>query len=136
MTGPALSVFTVTQPGVVGVSTNPGVGPAPKVAWVQGTVTFTPSVRVVSSLSLDATVYLDTITGYFTDGRGLQMEDGTVGVQLIDDVGLGLAGGALKYRVDYQLNQSQPTPAFLITAPGDGGVIDLNDPSVQIPIID
>lgn len=130
----SLSYFTVTQPGVVKVRTNAGVGAAPAVDWVDGTVTFTPSVRIIESLSLNATVYLDVIVGYFTsDGNGLQMRDGTGGVKLVDNVGLGLATDALKYRVDYQLDQSQITPPFLIAAPGDGSVIDLNDPTVHLP---
>lgn len=132
-----MTYFTVTQPAVVDVKTNYSGGPAPTVAWVEGTVTFTPSVRIIESESLDATVYLDVVVGHFTsDGNGLEMQDGTAGVQLVDNVGLGLAADALTYRVDYQLNQSQRTPAFLIAAPGTGVAVDLNNPAVRIAIDD
>jgi hypothetical protein len=138
MTAPSvpLSYFTVTQPSVVAVDTNAAAGQAPQQSWVKGTVTFTPSQRIISSESLDATVYLDVVVGYFTsDGHGLEMQNGTAGVQLIDNAGLGLAAGALTYRVNYQLDQSQNTPPFDIAAPGDGSSIDLNNPAVQIPIM-
>lgn len=137
MTGPSvsLSYFTVTQPSVVDVESNTGSGGTPTVVWAQGTVTFTPSIQVIGSVSLNSTVYLEAIVGYFVgDDNGLVMPDGTVGVQLVDNVGLGLAAHALKYRVDYRLNVSGTVQAFMIEAPGTGGTVNLNDPSVHLPI--
>lgn len=126
----SLSNFMVTQANVIDVVTdNPtSTGNVPVESFVQGVVTFTPSVSVVSLASPSETVYIDPIVGRFSlDGNGLESFDGAAGVELVDNVGLGLSAGALTYRVDYQLNQMPATPSFMIVAPGDGSTVDLNN---------
>lgn len=124
-----LSYCTVTQASVIDVisDSSSSTGNAPVESFVLGTVTFTPSVGVINSESPSETVYIDPIVGRFTsDGNGLETFDGTAGVELVDNVGLGLDAGTLTYRVDYHLN-GEPAPSFMIVAPGDGTGIDLNN---------
>jgi LysM repeat protein len=60
--------------------------------------------------------------------------DGTLGVQLVDNANLGLASGVLTYQVDYSNAvwdslSDRHISSKLITAPGDGSTIDLNNPA-------
>jgi hypothetical protein len=139
-----LQYFTVINNLYEGVETNTisPSGNAPTVIPVSGTVTFTPvdanahPIQQVISAALDATILLDPIQGRFSvDTEGgtpdgvLRSLNGTAGVELVDNVNLGLT--ALYYFVQYsnvvfdgignRLIQS-----FYFAAPGNGAQIDLN----------
>jgi hypothetical protein len=128
-----LSFFTVTQAAITEVETaDTGTSNAPTVKPAQGTVTFTPTVRSIETSS--GAVTLGVIVGKFSsDGNGLEARTGATGVELVDNTGLGLATGALKYRVDYQIHGQYLAP-FLIAAPGDGSSVDLDDAGVRLPV--
>lgn len=141
-----LQYFTVTNQMYEVVETDliDTTGNQPTVIPISGTVTFTPcnaigvALTEVDSAALDATVMLEPITGRFSvnltggapDGV-LRTLNGTAGVQLVDNLNLGLAEGGLTYRVDYTnvvfdgIGNRQ-IHSFWFLAPGNGATIDLN----------
>lgn len=131
---PSLSYFTVNDSSYEGVQTNTTTtgGSAPTVGFISGTVTFTPSVTEIDGQPLGATVLLDPIHGRFSSDDGvLRSLNGTTGVGLVDNVGLGLAEGQLSYVVTYTnvnfdgLDERQ-IASFRFAAPGNGDAVDLN----------
>jgi hypothetical protein len=139
-----LQFFTVINSLYEGVETNTisPSGDAPTVIPISGTVTFTPVnakgqiIQQVVSAALDSTILLDPIQGRFsvnTEGGTpdgvLRALNGTAGVELVDNVNLGLEN--LYYFVQYSnvvfdgIGQ-RLIQSFYFAAPGNGAQIDLN----------
>ena len=139
-----LQFFTVINNLYEGVETNTisPSGDAPTVIPISGTVTFTPVdakgniIQQVVSAALDSTILLDPIQGRFsvnTEGGTpdgvLRALNGTAGVELVDNVNLGLEN--LYYFVQYSnvvfdgIGQ-RLIQSFYFAAPGNGAQIDLN----------
>jgi hypothetical protein len=146
MTSPTLQYFLVINTEYEGVETDQVdlVGSQPTVIPISGTATFTPCDQVgnviteVDSVILDATILLDPIQGRFSvdytsgapDGA-LRTLNGSYGVQLVDNVNLGLVDGGLTYRVDYTNVVfdgigNRHINSFRFFAPGNGATVDLN----------
>jgi hypothetical protein len=139
-----LQFFTVVNNLYEGVETNTisPSGNAPTVVPISGTVTFTPVdanahvIQQVISTAIDSTILLDPIQGRFsvnTEGGTpdgvLRSLNGVAGVELVDNVNLGLT--ALYYQVSYSnvvfdgIGQ-RLIQSFYFAAPGNGAQIDLN----------
>lgn len=141
-----LMYFTVTNAMYEVVETDQvdPTGNQPTVIPISGTVTFTPcdangnALTEIDSAVLDSTIMLDPIMGRFNvnltggspDGV-LRTLNGTAGVELVDNVNLGLAAGGLTYRVDYTNVVfdgigNRAIHSFWFVAPGNGAGVDLN----------
>lgn len=141
-----LQYFTVVNQLYEDVQTDSidPIGNQPTVMPISGTATFTPCdalgnvITEIDSATLDATVMLDPIIGRFnvdyTSGApdgALRTLNGTYGVELVDNVNLGLAEGGLTYRVDYSnvvfdsIGQRHIN-SLRFAAPGNGAQVDLN----------
>jgi hypothetical protein len=139
-----LQFFTVINNLYEGVETNTisPSGNAPTVIPISGTVTFTAVdanahvIQQVVSTALDSTILFDPIQGRFsvntvggTPDGVLRSLNGTAGVELVDNVNLGLT--ALYYQVQYSnvvfdgIGQ-RLINSFFFAAPGNGAQIDLS----------
>jgi hypothetical protein len=141
-----LMYFTVTDTMYEVVETDQTdlTGNQPTVMPISGTVTFTPcdafgnALTEIDSAVLDSTIMLEPIMGRFNvnltggapDGV-LRTLNGTAGVELVDNLNLGLAVGGLTYRVDYtnvvfDSVGNRAIHSFWFVAPGNGAGVDLN----------
>ncbi len=117
MTAP--TYFTATQSNIV-ITDESGA-----TITANGNVLFQPNLSEIVAPD-DVVILLSPTQGTF-DASGVLCADdgGGVGVSLIDNVGLGLAPGALSYTVSYESPQV-PIASFEFEAPGTGETLDLS----------
>jgi hypothetical protein len=137
---PIVGRFSSTMNSGTYTTTGTGDTTFAQIAAIIGGASVTAASLQAANSSVTSPIAAHTVITIPAGNDGaLRTLNGSLGVELVDNVGLGLTQGELTYRVDYSnavFNDiaNQPISPVRIAAPGNGAIIDLSNPANWITV--